>query len=73
MNKAGGGDGIPAELFQILEDYVVKVSAGLNMPTNLENLAVAIELEKVTFHSNPKEEQCQRMFKLLQNYTHFTC
>ena len=58
MNKASGGDGIPAELFQILEDYVVKVSAGLNMPTNLENLAVAIELERVSFHSNPKERQC---------------
>ena len=25
MNKASGGDGIPAELFQILEDFAVKV------------------------------------------------
>ena len=25
MNKAGGGDGIPAELFQILKDGAVKV------------------------------------------------
>ena len=25
MNKAGGGDGIPAELFQILEDDAMKV------------------------------------------------
>ena len=25
MNKAGGGDGIPLELFQILKDDVVKV------------------------------------------------
>ena len=25
MNKAGGGDGIPVELFQILKDDVVKV------------------------------------------------
>ena len=25
MNKASGGDGIPAELFQILEDGAVKV------------------------------------------------
>ena len=33
------------------------------MPANLENPAVATELEKVSFHSNPKEEQCQRMFK----------
>ena len=27
------------------------------MPTNLENLAVATGLEKVSFHSNPKERQ----------------
>jgi hypothetical protein len=26
MNKASGGDGIPVELFQILEDDAVKVS-----------------------------------------------
>ena len=25
------------------------------------------------FHSNPKGRQCQRMFKLSHNYTHFTC
>ena len=28
-------------------------SAALNMPANLENLAVAMGLEKVSFHSNP--------------------
>ena len=33
------------------------------MPANLENSAVAIGLEKVSFHSNPKERQCQRMYK----------
>ena len=33
------------------------------MPTNLENAAVATGLEKVSFHSNPKERQCQRMLK----------
>ena len=35
------------------------------MPSNLENSAVATGLEKVSFHSNPKERQCQRMLKLL--------
>ena len=30
------------------------------MPANLENSAVATGLEKVSFHSNPKERQCQR-------------
>ena len=34
------------------------------MPANLENSAVATGLEKVSFHSNPKERQCQRMPKL---------
>ena len=48
--KASGGDGIPAELFQILKD-----DAALNMSANLENSAVAIRLEKVSFHSNLKE------------------
>ena len=35
------------------------------MPANLENSAVATGLEKVSFHSNPKERQCQRMFNYL--------
>ena len=56
MNKDSGGDGIPVELFQILKDDAVKVLQ-LNMPANLENLAVATGLEKVSFHSNPKEGQ----------------
>ena len=47
-------------------------SAALNMPANLENLAVATGLEKVSFHSNPKERQCQRMLKLPHNCTHLT-
>ena len=33
------------------------------MPENLDNSTVATGLEKVSFHSNPKERQCQRMFK----------
>ena len=37
------------------------------MPANLENSAVATGLEKVSFHSNPKERQCQRMLKLPHN------
>ena len=39
-------------------------SAALSMPAHLENSAVATGLEKVSFHSNPNERQCQRMFKL---------
>ena len=66
-NKASGGDGIPAELFKILKD-----DAALNMPANLENSAVATGLEKVSFYSNPKERQCQRMLKLPHNCTQLT-
>ena len=43
------------------------------MPANLENSAVATGLEKVSFHSNLKEKQCQRMFKLLHNCTQLSC
>jgi len=70
-NKASGGDGIPVELFHILKWCCE--SAALNMPAILENSAVATGLEKVSFHSNPKERQCQRMLKLLHNCTHLTC
>ena len=72
MNKTHGGDGIPVELFQTLKDDAVNVLQ-LNMPANLENSAVGTGLEKVSFHSNPKERQCQRMLKLLNNCTHLTC
>ena len=30
------------------------------MPANVENSAVATGLKKVSFHSNPKERQCQK-------------
>ena len=68
MNKASGDDGIPVELFT---DDAVKEWVSI-MPTNLESSAVATGLEKVSFHSNPKERQYQRMFKLLHNCTHLT-
>ena len=71
MNKASGSDGIPGELFQILKDDAVKV---------LHSVCQQIwkmqqwqrKLEKVSFHSNPKERQCQRMLKLPHSCTHFT-
>ena len=47
-NKASGGDGIPAELFQILKDDAVYMYT----LTYLENSAVATGLEKVSFLSN---------------------
>ena len=56
----------PADLFQILNDDAMKV-----LPANLENSAVSTGVEKVGFQANPKERQCQRMFRLLHNCTHF--
>ena len=32
--------------------------------------AVVIRLEQLSFHSNPRERQCQRMVKLLYSFTY---
>ena len=71
MNKASGCDGIPVELFQILKDAAVKVLHSVCQ--QIWKTAVATGLEKVSFHSNPKEGQCQRMLKLLHSCTHISC
>ena len=71
-NKASGGDEVPVELFQILKDDAVKVLPSIYKQI-WKNSAVATGLEKVSFHSNPKERQCQRMLKLPQNCIHLTC
>ena len=52
-SKGSRGDGIPAELFQILKDDAVNMLHSI-WPANLENSTVATGLEKVSFHSNPK-------------------
>ena len=70
-NKASGSDGIPVELFQILKYDAVKVLHSICQ--QIWKSAVATGLQKVSFHSNPKERQCQRMLKLLHNCTHLTC
>ena len=60
MNKASGGDGIPVELFQILKDDAVKCH---NQYARLfGKLSSAIELEKVSFHSNLKVLSLTRVF-----------
>ena len=70
MNKASGDDRIPVELFQILKDDAVKVLHSIcqqiwkiqQWPQDWERSVI-----------NPKERQCQRMFKLLHNCTRLTC
>ena len=68
-NKVSGGGEIPAELFQIIKRWCCE-SAALSMPANLEKSAVATRLEKVSFHSSPKERQCQRMYHTIALISH---
>ena len=70
MNKASGGDGIPVELFQILKDDVVKVLHLICQ--QIWKTRQWPQDWKSSFHSNPKERQCQRMLKLPHNCTHLT-
>ena len=53
MNKACEGDGIPAEVFQILKDDAVKVLHSICQ--QIWKAAVATGLEKDSFHLNAKE------------------
>ena len=69
-NKSRGGDRIPVELFQVLNHDAGENAC--NMLANLESSAVATGLERVSFHSNPKERRCQRLLKLPHNCTHLT-
>jgi len=46
------------QLSYIKPSKMMRESAALNIPANLENSAVATGLEKVNFPSNPKERQC---------------
>ena len=68
-NNASGGDGIPVELFQILKDDAVKVLHSICQ--QIWKTAVATGLEKVSFHSNPKERHCQECS--MHSCTHLTC
>ena len=74
MNKASGGDGIPVELFQILKADAVKVLHSIRRQIwktqQLPQLSSCSALAKVSFHSNPKERQCQRMLKLPHSCIH---
>ena len=70
MNKASGGDGFPVELFQILKDDAVKVLHSIYQ--QILKTTVATGIEKVSFHSNPKERQCHRTLKLAQLYSSHT-
>ena len=72
MNKASGGDGIPVELFQILKDDAVKVLHSICQQIWKSQQWPQNWKRSVSFHSTPKEGQCQRMLKLPHNCTHCT-
>ena len=71
MNKASGGDGIPVKLFQVLKDDAVKVLHPIYQQI-WKIYQWPPDWKKVSFHSNLKERQCQRMLKLPHNCTHLT-
>ena len=71
MNKASGGDGIPVQLFQIPEADAVKVLHSICQKT-WKTQQWPQDWGKISFHSNSKERQCQRMFKLPHSCTHLT-
>ena len=71
MIQASGGDEVPAELFQILKVDALKVLHSIGQ--QIWKTVLTTGLEKVSFHSNPKERQCQRMLKLPCSCAHFTC
>ena len=67
INKASGGDGIPAELFQILNDAVKVLHSICEQIWKTQQWP---QDWKRSFHFNPKEGQYQRMFKLSNNSFH---
>ena len=71
VNKASGAEGISVELFQILKDDAVEVLYSICQQI-WKTQQWPQDWKKVSFISNPKERQCQRMLKLLHNYTHLT-
>ena len=62
-NKASGGDGTPAEIFQILKDNAIKVLHSIRQQI-WKTQQWPQDLKNVSFHSNSTEGQSQRMFRL---------
>ena len=69
-NKASEGEEVPAELFKLLKDDSVKVLHSICQ--QIWKTQQWPQDWKVSFHSNSKERQCQRMLKLLHNCIHLT-
>ena len=61
-SKASGGDGISADLFQILDDAVKVLHSIYQQIWKIQQCPE--DWQKSVFHSNFEEGQCQTMFKL---------
>ena len=70
-NKTSGGDGISAELFQILKDDAVEVQHLICQ--QIWKTQQWLQDWKRSVFIPISERQYQIMFKLLHNRTHFTC
>ena len=70
-NKTSGGDGIPIKYFKSKNMLLLKCCT--QYAIKLAKLSSGHKTGKASFHSKPKEEQCQRMLKLLHSCTHLTC
>ena len=71
MKKGSGGDGIPADLFQILKDDAVSCTRHASKFGKLSSVHKE-SCKKSAFIPIPKKSKCQRMFKLPHNCTHLT-
>ena len=69
-NNTSGGDGIPAELFQILKDDAVKVLHSLS--NKFGKLSSGHRTGKGQFSFQSLRKAMPKMLKLPHNCTHFT-
>ena len=69
-NKAGGGDEIPAEQFQVLKDDAVKVLHSIGQQIRKTQRGHRTGKCQFSFQS---QRRAMTMFKLLHNCTHLTC
>ena len=70
-NKASGGDGTPAELFQILKDDAVKVLHSICQ--QIWKLSSGHRTGKGKFSFQSQRNAMPKNAQLPHNYTHFTC
>ena len=72
VNKASGGDGIPVELFHILEDYAVKMLDSICQQI-WETQQWPQDCKMSVLIPIPKKDNVKKMLKLLHNCTHLIC